>query len=182
MPTGLTDPLTAEDLTAMNLDDLVDHHRQLLTRLRDVDHWHRLISARLDLAVAAVADVPEPLPERLLPPFTAALAADFWSRELMATAVGAGPVQLGRVPTQRAETLAERIGAELGPVAPAPPDGLRDLLGIARFEERLVETALLPRLRQARSELDAYGEALRTVADEVARLIALRTGAGRLPA
>jgi hypothetical protein len=67
------------------------------------------------------------------------------------------------------------------PVA-TPPDGLRDLLGIPRFEERLTETALLPRLREAMAELDAYGEALRAVTDEAAHVIALRLGAAQLPA
>jgi hypothetical protein len=45
----------------------------LITELREVEHWRRLVSARIDLAVAAVAAVDEPavrnLPEAPAVPF-----------------------------------------------------------------------------------------------------------------
>jgi hypothetical protein len=52
-----------------------DRRRQLalLTELREVEHWRRLVSARIDLAVAAVAAIDEPvvrnLPEAPRVPF-----------------------------------------------------------------------------------------------------------------
>jgi hypothetical protein len=36
------------------------HQLELLTQLRAVDHWRRLVAARLDLAIAAVAALEEP--------------------------------------------------------------------------------------------------------------------------
>ncbi len=59
MALGLTDPLTALSFSAMPVAELVEHHRGLLAAQRDVDHWRRLIAARIDLAVAAVTDVEE---------------------------------------------------------------------------------------------------------------------------
>jgi hypothetical protein len=45
----------------------------LLAELREVEHWRRLVAARLDLAVAAVADIDEPavrsLPSAPTPPY-----------------------------------------------------------------------------------------------------------------
>jgi hypothetical protein len=54
------------------LDELLARRRALVAELRDVDHWHRLAAARLDLAVAAVTNIDElagrPLPcPRLAP-------------------------------------------------------------------------------------------------------------------
>jgi len=58
---GLTDPLTALSFSAMSPDQLTEQHRALVAAQRDVDHWRRLILARIDLAVASVADLDEPL-------------------------------------------------------------------------------------------------------------------------
>jgi hypothetical protein len=48
-------------------DAAEDRRRQLalLTELREVEHWRRLVSARIDLAVAAVAAVDEPVVRNL---------------------------------------------------------------------------------------------------------------------
>lgn len=54
----------------------------LLAELREVEHWRRLVAARLDLAVAAVAAVDEPV-VRNLPP---APAPAFGLRELLGLA------------------------------------------------------------------------------------------------
>lgn len=61
MALGLTDPLTALSFSAMPVDQLAEYHRALVATQRDVDHWRRLILARIDLAVASVADLEEPL-------------------------------------------------------------------------------------------------------------------------
>jgi hypothetical protein len=61
---GLTDPLTALSFSAMPVAELVETHRGLLAAQREVDHWRRLIAARIDLAVASVAD----LEDLLVPP------------------------------------------------------------------------------------------------------------------
>ncbi|MBT0767343.1 hypothetical protein KIH74_00310 [Kineosporia sp. J2-2] len=61
MALGLTDPLTALSFSAMPVEELADYHRSLVAAQRDVDHWRRLILARIDLAVASVADLDEPL-------------------------------------------------------------------------------------------------------------------------
>ncbi|GAB3265074.1 hypothetical protein [Kineosporia babensis] len=61
MALGLTDPLTALSFSAMSPEQLAEHHRALLAAQRDVDHWRRLILARIDLAVASVTDLDEPL-------------------------------------------------------------------------------------------------------------------------
>jgi hypothetical protein len=42
-----------------SLDDLVEQQRELVTQLREVDYWRRLVLARLDLAIAAVTDIDE---------------------------------------------------------------------------------------------------------------------------
>jgi len=42
------------------LDEKRRRRHHLLARLREVDHWRRLVSARLDLAVAAVTLIDEP--------------------------------------------------------------------------------------------------------------------------
>jgi hypothetical protein len=185
MPIGLTDPLTATNFSSMSVEELCDRHRQLLQRIREVDHWHRLIGARLDLAVAAVADLPEPVsdPAPLIP----ALAAELGGSHVIRRALSAAGVTSGLSFTldEDDDLLGDgRDPARRSPAIPVatPPDGLRDLLGIPRFEERLTETALLPRLRQAMAELDAYGEALRAVTEEAAHVIALRMGAAQLPA
>ena len=131
MTSDLAFPMTAFSLAAMSTRELGDRHRELLVRLREVDHWRRLVAARLDLAVAAVADLEEPTQD-------------------------AGPS-----------------------ACPAlPPDGLRDLLGIPRQADRLRETALLPVLRLARTELDAYAAAVQAVADEAGHLLATRLELG----
>ncbi len=132
MPSGLTDPLTALSFSAMPVPELADHHRQLRAAQRDIDHWRRLISARIDLAVAAVADLDEPM----APPD----AASYWCPG-------------------------------------APPAGLRDLLGIARLDDRLAETALLIRLRGTLESLNDYRAVIDTVADEAGHILALRIGA-----
>lgn len=64
MALGLTDPLTALSFSAMPLDELAENHRGLLATQREVAHWRRLISARIDLAIASVAD----LEDVLVPP------------------------------------------------------------------------------------------------------------------
>jgi hypothetical protein len=132
MPSGLTDPLTGLSFSAMPVLELADNHRGLLAARRDIDHWRRLINARIDLAVAAVADLDDPIP----PPN----AASYWC-----------PC--------------------------APPPGLRDLLGIARLDDRLAETALLIRLRGALEELNDYRAILETVTDEAGQILARRIGA-----
>jgi hypothetical protein len=210
MPTGLTAPLTGANFATMTVDELSDRHRELLQRIREVDHWLRLIAARLDLAVAAVADVSEPVPDPA--PLIPALAAELGGTDVIRRAIEAsasaattdlaallgalegtalpggfegfdadqpGPAA-GRDGT--GEALAARAaGLAQIPVA-FPPEGLRDLLGIARSEDRLVETALLPQLREAACQLSAYGEALRNLTDEAAHVIAARIGTSRLPA
>lgn len=60
MPFGLTDPLTAVSFSAMPIEELSRHHRELVCAQREAEHWHRLIAARTDLAVASVADLDEP--------------------------------------------------------------------------------------------------------------------------
>jgi len=52
------------------LDELRARQEALIGELRDVDHWRRLVEARLDLAVAAVTCIDE-LAHRGLPPMGA---------------------------------------------------------------------------------------------------------------
>src|SRR5690349_13413349 len=78
----------------------------LLLELREVEYWRRLVAARLDLAVAAVAAVDEPVVRDL-------------------------------------------------PAAPAPPFGLRELLGLPSPGPGRDDVALLLRLRAVQRDLDA---------------------------
>jgi hypothetical protein len=134
MALGLTDPLTALSFSAMPVSELAEHHRGLLAAQREVDHWRRLISARIDLAVASVADLEEPKPPD---------AASYGNPCV-------------------------------------PPPGLRDLLGIARLDQRLGETTLLMRLRCALVDLASYAETLDAVTDEAAHILAFRVGMASL--
>ena len=131
MALGLTDPLTALSFSAMPMAELAENHRRLLAAQREVAHWRRLITARIDLAVASVAD----LEDLLAPPNVA------------------------------------RYGTTC-----TPPPGLRDLLGIARLDQRLGETALLMQLRRALDDLAAYSATLAAVTDEAANILAYRLG------
>jgi hypothetical protein len=65
-------------------DAAEDRRRQLalLTELREVEHWRRLVAARIDLAIAAVAAVDEPVVRNL----PAAPAVPFGLRELIGLA------------------------------------------------------------------------------------------------
>jgi len=47
------------------LDEKRRRRHDLLAQLREVDHWRRLVAARLDLAVAAVTSIDEPDGQRL---------------------------------------------------------------------------------------------------------------------
>src|SRR3954463_13903626 len=58
MSTGVTQR-DVSDLKSMSVKELCDHHRDLLLQMRYADHWRRVIAARLDLCVAAVADLEE---------------------------------------------------------------------------------------------------------------------------
>jgi len=216
MPTGLTAPLIGANFSTMTIDELCDRHRELLQRIREVDHWSRLIAARLDLAVAAVADVSEPVPEPA--PLIPALAAELGGPDVVRRAIDASgrpagtdlAALLGRLEGTALPGGFEGFDADQGGVVDGlgggvmaghadglaatpshgfaqvpvafPPEGLRDLLGIARYEDRLVETALLPQLREAAGQLDAYGDALRNLTDEAAHVIAVRLGTPQLPA
>ncbi|MFI7586283.1 hypothetical protein ACIB24_04345 [Spongisporangium articulatum] len=68
MPFGLTDPTTALSFSTMPIEELSQTHRDLVAAQREAEHWHRLVSARIDLAVASVADLeePHPLPEEVI--------------------------------------------------------------------------------------------------------------------
>jgi hypothetical protein len=57
MPSGLTDPLTMLAFSSMPIEQLCEHHRRMVAALRHADHWHRLVNARIDLAVASVTDL-----------------------------------------------------------------------------------------------------------------------------
>jgi hypothetical protein len=216
MPTGLTAPLGRTNLSTMPLDELCRRHRELLQRIREVDHWQRLIGARLDLAVAAVADLPEPMPDPA--PLISALAAELGGPDAIRRAIrasaadgaadgapdgvpGAGADVAALLGELEGTAFADRASLPGGfeafdadrdgaldtdglaqlPVA-FPPDGLRDLLGIARSEDRLVETALLLQLREAAGQLGAYGDALRSLTDEAAHVIAARLGTPQITA
>ena len=130
MALGLTDPLAALSFSAIPVAELVAHHRGLLVAQREVDHWRRLITARIDLAVASIADLDE---------------------------LGAHEL-IGQTSTC------------------APPAGLRDLLGIARLDDRLGETTLLMQLRSALTDLDHYAGSLDAVADEASGVLAFWVG------
>lgn len=109
-PTGST--RRTPDGARATADDTRRRQLALLTELREVEHWRRLVSARLDLAVAAVAAVDEPVVRNL-------------------------------------------------PAAPAPPFGLRELVGLPPAGQGRHEAGLLLRLREAQRDLDAYATALR---------------------
>jgi hypothetical protein len=47
----------------VSLDEKRRRRHDLLAQLREVDHWRRLVAARLDLAVAAVTAIDEPSAE-----------------------------------------------------------------------------------------------------------------------
>jgi hypothetical protein len=96
---------------ALRRDETQRDQLALLLELREVEHWRRLVAARLDLAVAAVAAVDEPVVRNL-------------------------------------------------PAAPAPPFGLRELLGLTSPGSARNDVALLLRLRDVRRDLDAYAGAL----------------------
>jgi hypothetical protein len=97
---------------ALRRDETRRDQLALLAELREVEHWRRLLAARLDLAVAAVAALDEPIVRSL-------------------------------------------------PAVPAPPFGLRELVGLDAPESPARELALLLRLRAAQRDLDAYACALR---------------------
>jgi hypothetical protein len=61
-------------------------HLALLAELREVDHWRRLVTARLDLAVAAVAAIDEPVARRLATSGPASAAVPCGLRELLGLA------------------------------------------------------------------------------------------------
>jgi hypothetical protein len=125
----MTDALTTLSFSAMSVEELAEHHREMVIAQREVNHWHRLITARIDLAVASVADLEEPVP--------------------LPNAAGYG-------------------------TGCAPPPGLRDLLGIARLDDRLGETTMLMPLRRALAELEDYGQILDGVTEEAAQTLAFR--------
>jgi len=97
---------------ALRRDETRRDQLALLLELREVEHWRRLVAARLDLAVAAVAAVDEPVVRNL-------------------------------------------------PAAPAPPFGLRELLGLTSSGPARDDVALLLRLRDVQRDLDVYAGALR---------------------
>jgi hypothetical protein len=57
------------------LDARRRRRHDLLAQLREVDHWRRLVAARLDLAVAAVTSIDEPEGDRCDAPSAAGLPA-----------------------------------------------------------------------------------------------------------
>jgi hypothetical protein len=72
-------------VTVTTGDDAAEDRRRqlaLLTELREVEHWRRLLSARIDLAVAAVAAVDEPVVRNL----PSAPAVPFGLRDLVGLA------------------------------------------------------------------------------------------------
>jgi hypothetical protein len=58
------------------LDEKRRRRHDLLAQLREVDHWRRLVAARLDLAVAAVTAIDEPSPACLAGDGTSLLPTD----------------------------------------------------------------------------------------------------------
>ena len=122
---------------ALRRDETRRDQLALLLELREVEHWRRLVAARLDLAVAAIAAVDEPVVRSL-------------------------------------------------PAAPAPPFGLRELLGLGTPGAGPDEVALLLRLRDVQRDLEAYACALRAqmraaTSDIVSRLDDRRPGAAAAP-
>ena len=55
------------------LDEKRRRRHDLLAQLREVDHWRRLVAARLDLAVAAVTSIDEPDGDRWETPSSGSL-------------------------------------------------------------------------------------------------------------
>ncbi|MDQ1288062.1 MAG: hypothetical protein QG622_1627 [Actinomycetota bacterium] len=51
----------------VTLDEKRRRRHDLLAQLREVDHWRRLVTARLDLAVAAVTAIDEPTGDTAFP-------------------------------------------------------------------------------------------------------------------
>jgi hypothetical protein len=68
--------------TELRRDETRRDQLALLIELREVEHWRRLVAARLDLAVAAVAAVDEPVVRNL----PAAPGPPFGLRELLGLA------------------------------------------------------------------------------------------------
>jgi hypothetical protein len=122
-------------------DAAEDRRRQLalLTELREVEHWRRLVSARIDLAVAAVAAVDEPVVRNL----PSAPAVPFGLREL----VGLAPAGHAR---GEVETLLRLRAVQ------------RDLDAYARVLRATTRTATADLL----SRLDDPGEPLEEAAGE----------------
>ena len=52
--------MTTSADTIARLQESCDRDDDTLTQLRRVEHWRRLVAARLDLAVAAVTEIDEP--------------------------------------------------------------------------------------------------------------------------
>jgi hypothetical protein len=73
MELGLMDPFLPFPAELRTMAELRDLQQQIEARVRRLEHWRRLVAARLDLAVAAVADIDEPpgsIPAVLpLPPY-----------------------------------------------------------------------------------------------------------------
>ena len=95
--------------------------REACTRLREIEHWRRLVDARLDLAVAALTT-----PDH-------------------------------------------------------PTDHPAAVLALPAGEAALAEVALLPRLREARRELDSQARVLRLASEAASRTLAHLVLAQRRP-
>jgi hypothetical protein len=132
---GLTDPVTMLAFSAMPIQELCEQHRRMVAALRHADHWHRLIGARIDLAVAAVTEM---------------------------------------------DDLRSPAPAGTYAFAGAPPEGLRELVGMGGSDRRLHDSTLLTQLRTAMCALDGYRDELRAVTGEAAVVIAERVGSVRV--
>ncbi|NLT55050.1 MAG: hypothetical protein GXX79_10915 [Actinomycetales bacterium] len=152
-------------LANLPLAEVRRRQRRVIAQLRDAEHWRRLVAARLDLAVAAVADIDDlvdiqeiagggPLPRRQ--PGGEATSADLDAVALQDHSSSSGSL---------------REGNPTGEYRRIP---LRDLLGIPRSEGRLPESALLLQLRDALRELDSYAGSLRSDVAATARVLANR--------
>lgn len=60
MDLGLSDTFLPSPSELSTVGELRDLQQQAEARTRRLEHWRRLVAARLDLAVAAVADIDEP--------------------------------------------------------------------------------------------------------------------------
>jgi hypothetical protein len=58
--------MTVAASSGSSLEDVWQTQHDLMSELRGVEHWRRLVAARLDLAVAAVTSLDEPQ-ERVFP-------------------------------------------------------------------------------------------------------------------